>query len=541
MILDAIGYALKVGCKSSLVEAISSGRFQQLAKVYANLEERFPPDTDEGIALRAGHLNMGKLLNTLPEAEAVLQAKTCVSTAGAGTDLRALVHCLGGSLVEAAEKCLPPPILELAQKWKTSDSDQQIEIARQLYFEFRSGTQGAHGPLTMQSVHEKMDRKLNEVHDEQSVLPGLYGMWDKEKCNANCQGKTQMLAAFGRLAGTRVLCASPIDHSRRGLEGARETMVREVIADLSQRGLEDADAEMAEGIRASRIEEHLNFEESFHIGVALELCDGRWILLDPHGLAWGVFPDVWELGNTYRTLEKYSAVLPGLQLIRHDHGRMEAILEQRLNEGRDLLLRSRKMEAHLKANGKSIMDLVDAVKDSDDMDILLRNEELEKGTQLIPASLSSDPEMRNYIALVLVLGGEDKLWNIGAMLDPGFFKKRTRSWITFYHASAMNLFGNQLNDEGKLVHEVCEFGLPEYHIAMSAINSLAGRFGGRPASDVHRFFLDYSFDQVSLHNALSDREVGQAAAQALKALPFVHTLCQWKLNRLAHLYERGFS
>jgi hypothetical protein len=203
-----------------------------------------------------------------------------------------------------------------------------------------------------------------------------------------------------------------------------------------------------------------------------------------------------------------------------------------------LLERSRKIEKIVRENGGSIMDLIDAVVDSKDMDILLRNEELEKGKELIPASLS-DPEIRRYVATVLVLGGEDKLYDIGAMFDPNFSEKRIRSFVTWYHASAMNLFGNQLNDNGKLVHDVCEFGLPEYHIAMSALNSLTWHFG-RPNSSEHRFFLDYSFDQVSLHNALADREVGQAAAQALKALPFVHALCQWKLDRLSYLTERGF-
>lgn len=534
MILDAIEWALKAGCNSSLVEVIRSEDFQLLANVCANLEGRFPPHTDEGVALRTGHLNMGRLLNTLPEAEAISQARKGAAIKNASDDnlLRVLVFCLGQALVKAAQNCLPPDILDLASQWKTASADQQINIARQLFFAFRCKTQEAEGTLTMEVVREKMERKLAEVDDERNVLPVLYGMWDKEKCLANCQGKTQMFIAFGRLAGARALCVSPVRHCRNELREYRERMYQEMIADLRQRNLEDADAEMAESILASRVEKHLESGEEFHVGAALELRDGRWVLIDPHGLAWGVFPDTWDLSNTCRILEKYALVLPGLQLIKYDGGRSKQVLDQRLEEGRGLIERSRKMEKIIQTKVKELMDLADVVADSEDFDILMGNEMAEEG--LDPPDLSHH-EMRHYAAMMLVFGDrESQMRELETMMaDRNFDYLGThiRKWLTFYHVSAVNLFGNQLNDQGKLLHPVCEFGLPEYHIAISVVNSLTQRIGHQ-TSAAHRFFLDNSFDQVSLYNALSDREVGQAAELTLKALPFVHSSCRWKLDRL---------
>jgi hypothetical protein len=59
--------------------------------------------------------------------------------------------------------------------------------------------------------------------------------------------------------------------------------------------------------------------------------------------------------------------------------------------------------------------------------------------------------------------------------------------------------------------------------------------------EVNRFFLDYSFDQMSMYNALAelapsrwgrkkDEEIGLAAARSLKALPIRHSLCSKRMS-----------
>jgi len=59
---------------------------------------------------------------------------------------------------------------------------------------------------------------------------------------------------------------------------------------------------------------------------------------------------------------------------------------------------------------------------------------------------------------------------------------------------------------------------------------------------VNRFFLDYSFDQTSMFNALAEllpswwnqrernEEIGMAAFQSLEALPIRHPLCSKKMS-----------
>lgn len=528
MILQAIERALIVGCNISLAQAIGSQRFGQLTTACTNLEDRYPPNTDEGVALRAGHLVMGRLLNTSPEMQAVQQAKTHPVATPGTVDLRILVQYLGEALVVAAQKCLPQTVVDLAAQWKGASAEQQIDIARQLFFMFRSESQEARGALTVDSVYTKMYKKLHEVDDDQNILPGLYGMWDKDKSPANCQGKTQMLTAFARLAGTRVLCVSPLTEACTELRRAQQVMVEEAVADLRRRGLEKADASMVESIKANQLECQTRVRDSFHVCVALELSDGRWILVDAHALSWGVFSDIWDVGGTCRMLEKYGMVLPGLQLTRHDHGQSQQTLQHRLEEARELIVRSRKMEIAVRAGPKNVVALIELVAASDDLDLLLQYhmEDAGEGMQDL-----SDPRIRQYAAALLVVGDPDKLLDdMWAMLDPDFSEEKIQKWLTWYHVGAINHIGNQLTDGGKLLHSVCEFGLAEHHIAMAAINSLTCGRGYRP-SEQDRFFLEHSFDQTSLHNALSsDSDLRQVAAETLRALPFLHSLCAWKLR-----------
>ena len=123
------------------------------------------------------------------------------------------------------------------------------------------------------------------------------------------------------------------------------------------------------------------------------------------------------------------------------------------------------------------------------------------------------------------------------MTDRDFMTKRRHSILTAYHCVAMNEYKNQWTDDGTLIHPECEFANAEYSIAVSAINSLLDYYD--PA--VNRFFLDYSFDQTSMYNALGelmafrwsgerDVEIGLAAARSLKALPIRHALCTKRMT-----------
>lgn len=529
MLYETLEYALRVGCNSSLSAMIKSPLFEEVFAKHAGAST-MSLDSAEGIAWRAGHLSMGTLFNTLPEKEALAQAQTQSSDSSLGgtAETRALTECFGHALVLAAEKCLPSNVLALAQEWKISNADAQIEIARQLYFLFRSENQESHGELTIERVYEDWNRRLDDRDDQSRFLPALFGEWNKDTCPANCQGKAQMIAAFARLAGTRSMVVSPLINGHDQEKRAREQIFLEVLEDVVERKLDDADSSFSEGLQAAQIDRHLVHSNDFHIGIALELCDGRWLLLDPHGLSWGMFSDEWQLTKVCQMLEKYRWALPGLQLLCHDHGRAKQVVEEQMALARRLICASQQLGKKTKESDADFLQFIDLIAESEEFDLLMHLDLIERGEGEYPQDINA--ELRRYFATVLLLGGEDKLWDLSVMFDPEFLPKKIKSWLTFYHATALNLFSNRLTNEGKLVHPVCEFGLPEYHLGISALNSTSFFIPRLQNSSKNQFFLGHSFDQVSLHNALSDPVWGQAALQSLRSLPFVHSLCRRKME-----------
>lgn len=151
-----------------------------------------------------------------------------------------------------------------------------------------------------------------------------------------------------------------------------------------------------------------------------------------------------------------------------------------------------------------------------------------------------NPGMREMAAMLMAFGKDalDFVGMFAAMQGEQFMMERKHVLITAYHAIAMNEHMNQWTEDGTLIHPKCEFSNPEYTVAISAINSLVDTY----SSDVNRFFMDYSFDQTSMFNALAEllpyrwgnrernEEIGIAAFQSLKALPIRHPLCSRKMS-----------
>jgi hypothetical protein len=93
-------------CGSSLEKALLSQNYSNLLKKeWQTSATNF--DSDKGIALKAGHLTMGRLFNTLPERQAIEIAKSNNSETSYFPQERALIHLCGKLIVEAATDCLP--------------------------------------------------------------------------------------------------------------------------------------------------------------------------------------------------------------------------------------------------------------------------------------------------------------------------------------------------------------------------------------------------------------------------------------------------
>ncbi len=518
-------------CGSSLQQGLKSSRFSNLLKK----EERIATiktDTDQGIAYQAGHLVMGTLLAHLPEKLAIEQGGKSIGVIGSSCEERALIHLCGEKILATAKKCLSIKVRKLAELWKSASADEQLHIVQDLYFEFRTESQNSKGELSMEAVNDSLVRSQGRrTQDELAYLPGLYRAWNKQTSPANCQGKTQMLLAFAKLAGAEAVVLHPIEHAKDYVTQKRREIKKAVEEDFITRGLESGCQIFAGSLSASHIDDQMRDKdaECFHVGLALKLTDGRWVMLDPHGLSWGLIPKEWRMESAITMLQKYRDVLPGLTVIAGNRDTNKALVDSLVSQAQDLLERSRKMGERIKVEVRFIPDLIDVICESEDFDILMRLNAEQEGNPLLDFS---NPELRKYAVMLLVMGGQEVVFDLNQMLDPNLLEKRIKVWLTFYHACAMNLFLNRETDQGLLIHPICEVSASaEWSVAISAINS--ARFDRRDLENENEtFFVRNSFDQTSLYNAvgLFDRSIGVAAEKALQSLPYKHPMCERKLQ-----------
>ncbi|MCB0323962.1 MAG: hypothetical protein KDD69_10325 [Bdellovibrionales bacterium] len=516
---EAIRIALEVGCGSSLQKVRRSKRYKTVRRRIEDAARHFPADSDCGVAFRVGNPRMGILLNTLPEPKALEQARSLVPADPPDPDLLALTTCLGSHLVRAAGQCLPDEITELAARWQNSSADEQIQIVSQLYFALRSDSQESSGCLTVERVLEKAEQERRRRYDPDvrtPVLPRLYGKWDSADNPANCQGKTQMITAFGRLAGTRVLSVSPLTHSRSQLDESRRHLLHRARNELRRRDLDTVDPLFAESLQAAHLEGAISVESGFHVGAALELKDKRWVMLDPHGLVWGVVPDVLDLGAVYNMLKKYRHALPGLTMIRDDANHSTQVIQERLALAEDLISRSHAFEEQLDQAEADLPTLIRLFEASNDIDLLWGCSDGD------PQALQ-DPAQRKVIAHLLILGPDEEgslMPNIGRILDPLGYSRCRKSILSYYYAAALNLVLDQLNEAGQIIHPIAEYALPEFDLATSVLNDLHESADGRPRDE--GFFIRNVFRQMTFARALHNPQHVIAASQVLCRLPFLH-------------------
>lgn len=530
MLLEAFESAFLQGCGMSLRDAMASKRFAKLLQKEKALADRFSERTHRGLALRFGHMQMGTLLNAHPETEALKLARALPREEAYNPELRALTRYLGECIVRAAGECLPEDVLQLAAEWKTCDVERQIEIAGLLFERFKSPSQEG-GRMTEENFFKFAFGwlELNDVRPDR-VLPRLYGMWG-EGGDPNCQGKAQMLTAFGRIAGTAVLCVDPILNAHDAERASFRAMLDLVLQDVQERNLR-IDAELQRTINVT--EQYIQAErfrpDSYHVGVALRLRDNRWVLIDPHSLNWGVFPAEWSLQHVRRILGKYDDVLPGLHLASHDHGASLAWQERRVQRTNELLERSRLMQEEIKSVGNNPGRLIEICKESPHVEYMM----IDAG---VPPEFIGEVG-REAAAMFILFGAEDLMSPMRFAFDEEFRQEKIGSWLTYFHFTALDKNGNEhyeLASNGGLLHPICEFALPEFNIALSIIHSIANAANGNDVI-LREFMQANSFSQLQLGNSLRGYLYGRTkdersyacaanAEQALRRIPFLHPIC----------------
>jgi len=542
-LLQIFDHAFHAGCGVRFTDVLTSARYEELATQQETLKQRFPANTHRGIALRAGHLVMGKLFNTLSEKAALARAKHEASEFGHGMELRSLIRLLGEHLIVAAEKCLPDEVVSMASEWSDLTAHEQLAITEKLFYLFRSKSQEASdAPISMETLDASI-RKSRQVayrFNSSVVLPQQYGRWHAENEVVDCQGKTQMLVAFARLAGAPVMCVSPISFAKTDfMDQWRSDISNQVMQHIQKRGIKFPSEIFWSGCQAEiylSLSRRLN-PRSFHVCVAIQLKDKRWVMIDPHSINWGVFPNFWELDKLYTQLHKYAEVLPGLSLIAHDQGFHQQLYEQHKERILTWLARSEKLQDAI-GTPETPMDIANALIETDEIAFILREMAIEDGCS--PPEIFP-PEYKQLMAMAMALGADDPFDSMGKvfeiMHDPDGLKKRVGEILTIYHFLIIQSLGDQVNVGGGLLHPQCEFALADYQIATSVLNSLMLDF--QLGHELNAFMLNYSFGQMELSNATTDgrtslkragSELARAAAHALYALPFRHSVSEHKLR-----------
>jgi hypothetical protein len=186
----------------------------------------------------------------------------------------ARIQALGRELIRAGGDCLPADLLTLADEWPTASADKQLSILEEL------GAQ-------LTSANWYQIRGLQWQHHGQvdaDVLPFGFGPWASGLVIPCCVGMATLLAGFAKRAGaphlftqvlrSRVLEVQSLDFELRSavMQRLQDRLPRLVKAG----GLADMEAKLG------RVKEALEAQEAFtfHPALIIQLCDGRWVLVD---------------------------------------------------------------------------------------------------------------------------------------------------------------------------------------------------------------------------------------------------------------------
>lgn len=536
-ITELFDYILKEGCGTDLESYKDSQRFKELIKKHNTLFSRFKSDTDEGVMLRAGHFVGSTLLNCYSELEALSRAKIEESKFGHGLGDRALINFIGEEILRAAKDQLPIEAHYMAERWSTSTAHEQILITKELYHLFTHESQRDSKNLSMENLYADLVKERNNYEmfsGMKSCMPKAYGKWNREHHFANCQGKTQMIVAFANMVDARVVLMNPNTSARDILEDLRKTALEIVSEDIVTRKISFPDPEFMDSLSASRMKAEMKMKsDAFHLCPALQVSDGRWVIIDSNSLNWGVLGEEWGMDKIYPKLKKYSEVLPGMTLYASDNIQKEATITKIWEEFHEILSHSKKLE-ELLSPIDDLDELIEALAESSELDFLLSK------TLDIQDAEKMDFEFRKFLATRMVIGDPSEM--MFSYLDDieNFIQKKKDSLYTFYHCMASDLVDDRWNENGSLIHPEASFSYNvAYHIATSVINSVGIDLG---VYGVSTYLAEYSCCQTTMHNAMisphSTPELSKAAATKLSLMPFMHKLTKRSLTIKNYLDEQ---
>ncbi len=537
IIKEAISRVLESGCGESLDFALNSPRLRLLKEYFdeSNLAEPDRLTVSNMSALSLGaHIYAGNEASLLKEAQLQIPPAEKLDSGS-----KALIRYTGEMLTAAAAKCLPDEAIEKIARFRNGTAEEQIEICHELYRLFISESQQSRGDLTTQSAFESIARKnYKNRADIKQVLPKEYGHWNRIDNIANCQGIAQMLAAFAKIADVPVVAVNPVKFSKDTLERTRNEIVQSVLQDLRKRDLKIPSDFQESLIAYKHIEApHRLTDDYFHISVALQVSDGRWVLIDSHALAFGVISDKFELPRAISLLNKYDKVLPGVSVFCENSCDINHASDVIRTSANDFLTRSRLLERSLGEKPWNVHKVIETLIDSEEP--LLIIEEFEGKNPELREAYQQSVDMRRYVVMHLLFG-EDAL-DIGALLqahlNPEVLEMRLGNLLSAYHCQACNLVA-EVDQFKEMVNPAFEASNLDHHLATGAI-SYAISDDDSFNSEIADFMIESEFGQRTLRNKLStalsywDDSFAGVVESILSKVSAKHPLMERTLETLA--------
>jgi len=534
VIIDTFSEAFR-GCGTTLQAVVASGDYQRILEEEYALD-KLEPTTLLGTAWRIGVIAMNILLNLYSGEDEIMETASRYPTVEKpSAEIRALTRMLGKHLIQAADSCLPDEAKVLANEWRSASVDRQIEICSTLMRLFQSKDQGEVGYVaenaTLTAADERSSRVFRRMRQgRESVLPTLYGTWNQEDCVANCQGKSQMLTAFAQRAGANVVTINTAISAGEAIRRFVKPIQQAISYDLIQRGLFGVDSGVQEGmLHALQMDLVDQLNETFHMGVALELSDGTWFMLDPNGRSYGVISDASDLTGIHQKITTYRHVLPGLSFQTNDKGELSTKLKPFEEEAYTFLRRSREVEVEF-TKVTTLLELVRYLQDSPDLALF---------SDFLGVDYSQvQTEVRQLFVMAIALNCDPFDAPLAMIMQSGdqeFLTHRKQSWLTLFHAAALHRF-TKTSNKAEFIHPVFDVSLTEWSLAVSALNTVAYDIEPDQAIGSNITLAGLSADQTTLNNILRVRRfvaepLARAAHQALESYAIRHPIADRHIQR----------
>ena len=416
---------------------------------------------------------------------------------------RAAIDTLGQSAIQSAQQLLLGPEFDkLSKEFCAGDARIQRQVLGKLYRYIRYGEKEKHAKKKVcHGFGDTFEDYYNQTINR--MFPYLIHSLGEVP---NCLGTAIRLIAFARQCGAKVYFASPIASSHLACHATlTNAQVLLSMAAYTHQMIFDQDIDGYRDVyRNKRVLSGL-WASNFHAGIAIQLDDGTWYLLDPYLGAWGEIPD-------FDLVDKYISALEfatpgysmesnsGLTTLEIAKAEMDRVLAQ----ADDAIGMASKL-------ADDINDAIEtcplgAVNVDDSAVIISRSAIFEffcrkEGISQELIEELGGPEAMATVLMSVPFGGDiDRLYHEANSLSTAIHHVRKYPLDALLEDLREAL--DQKCDSGEMIHPVCEYSAANYQVGLRLLRELAAS-EQEPNLDLLRITVDESSTQLAVHDGIS--------------------------------------